>query len=63
MEPTAALPELLYIQDPLCGWCYGMSPVISQVQQDFAGRRRRIGAVRRHGDTATRPAPIAETWD
>ena len=40
MEPNsaAALPELLYLHDPLCGWCYGMSPVINRVQQDFAGR-------------------------
>ncbi|RDV14156.1 DsbA family protein [Pontibacter diazotrophicus] len=30
---------LLYIQDALCGWCYGMSPVIQQLykehQQDY----------------------------
>ena len=39
MEPTHAhLPELLYIHDPLCGWCYGMSPVINQVKADFAGQ-------------------------
>ena len=40
MTPTPApnLPELLYIQDPLCGWSYGMSPVIARIQQDFAGR-------------------------
>jgi putative protein-disulfide isomerase len=36
--PAANLPELLYIQDPLCGWSYGMSPVIARTQQDFAGR-------------------------
>lgn len=40
MTPTPApnLPELLYIQDPLCGWSYGMSPVIARIQQEFAGR-------------------------
>ena len=38
-EPTPAhLPELLYLHDPLCGWCYGLSPVINRVQQEFAGR-------------------------
>lgn len=30
---------LLYIQDALCGWCYGMSPVMQQLykehQQDY----------------------------
>ncbi|QNH63134.1 DsbA family protein [Hymenobacter sediminicola] len=31
-------PELLYLFDPLCGWCYGMSPVIQRVQQEFAGQ-------------------------
>ncbi|WP_197076763.1 DsbA family protein [Hymenobacter terrenus] len=34
----ANLPELLYIHDPLCGWCYGTSPVINRVQQEFMGR-------------------------
>ncbi|MDB5269973.1 MAG: hypothetical protein JWP58_3013, partial [Hymenobacter sp.] len=37
-ETIVPLPELLYVHDPLCGWCYGMSPVISQVQREFAGR-------------------------
>ena len=36
-HPTT-LPELLYLHDPLCGWCYGMSPVINQIQREFAGR-------------------------
>ena len=38
MQPQPDLPELLYISDPLCAWCYGMSPVIERVQQEFAGR-------------------------
>ena len=40
MDPNspAALPELLYIHDPLCGWCYGMSPIINRLQADFTGR-------------------------
>ncbi|MFD2785271.1 DsbA family protein [Hymenobacter rubripertinctus] len=38
MQPQPDLPELLYISDPLCAWCYGMSPVIEQVQQQFGGR-------------------------
>ena len=37
-ESPANLPELLYIHDPLCGWCYGMSPVINRVQREFVGR-------------------------
>ncbi|UOQ72192.1 DsbA family protein [Hymenobacter cellulosilyticus] len=38
MEQTPDLPELLYIFDPLCGWCYGMSPVVEQIQNEFQGR-------------------------
>lgn len=40
MEPIPAtdLPELLYIYDAYCGWCYGMSPVMQRIQADFAGR-------------------------
>ncbi|MDF7813386.1 DsbA family protein [Hymenobacter sp. YC55] len=37
LQPAAPdRPELLYIFDPLCGWCYGMSPVLKRVQQEFA---------------------------
>ena len=35
---SAARPELLYIHDPLCRWCYAMSPVINRLQIEFAGR-------------------------
>ena len=38
MENTPDLPELLYIFDPLCGWCYGMTPVIQRVRTDMAGQ-------------------------
>jgi putative protein-disulfide isomerase len=38
MEQTPDLPEILYIFDPLCGWCYGMSPVVEQIQNEFQGR-------------------------
>lgn len=27
--------KLLYFYDPLCGWCYGFSPVIKKLEQDF----------------------------
>lgn len=26
--------ELVYLFDPLCGWCYGASPKISQLVKD-----------------------------
>ena len=63
MEITpASLPELLYIHDPLCGWCYGMSPVIRRVQADFAGRVAvsvLCGGMVKGEDIG----PISDTWD
>ena len=64
MAPAAPanLPELLYIQDPLCGWCYGMSPVINRVQAEFAGRLEvsvLCGGMVKGEDVE----PISATWD
>lgn len=28
-------PMLYYVYDPLCGWCYGFSPVIQKVQKEY----------------------------
>lgn len=30
--------KLIYIYDALCGWCYGFTPVIQQLQQQYAGQ-------------------------
>ncbi|WP_324676142.1 DsbA family protein [Hymenobacter sp. GOD-10R] len=38
MEPEIDLPDLLYIYDPLCSWCYGMTPVVQRIQAEFEGR-------------------------
>ncbi|MCC3152863.1 DsbA family protein [Hymenobacter sp. BT770] len=57
----ANLPELLYIQDPLCGWCYGMSPVINRVQAEFAGRLD-VSVLCGGMATGEHVGPIAETW-
>ena len=63
MNPSAAnLPELLYIHDPLCGWCYGMSPVINQIQQGFTGRVEvsvLCGGMVKGDDVE----PISDTWE
>jgi len=60
--PAATHPELLYLHDPLCGWCYGLSPAIVRLQADFADRLDVSvlcgGMV--VGDDA---GPIAATWD
>ena len=57
----AARPELLYIHDPLCGWCYGMSPVINRVQAEFAGRVD-VSVLCGGMAVGARATPIAETW-
>jgi putative protein-disulfide isomerase len=31
-------PTLLYIQDALCGWCYGFSPVVQKLYDEYKGR-------------------------
>ena len=28
-------PELIYVYDALCGWCYGFSPVITRLKQEL----------------------------
>ena len=33
-------PKLLYIYDPLCGWCYGFSPVVKKIWQHYGDRMR-----------------------
>ncbi len=38
LEPEAAKPRLFYVFDPLCGWCYGFSPVMQKVHKEYAGR-------------------------
>lgn len=30
--------EMLYVQDALCGWCYGFSPVIDKIREQYGGR-------------------------
>lgn len=28
-------PELIYVYDPLCGWCYGFSPVMKKLKENY----------------------------
>ncbi|MBX9851063.1 MAG: DsbA family protein [Cytophagaceae bacterium] len=28
-------PELIYVYDPLCGWCYGFSPVMMKLKKEY----------------------------
>lgn len=34
------MPLLIYIYDAYCGWCYGFSPVISKIAEEFKDRLR-----------------------
>ena len=63
MMPDAAahLPELLYLHDPLCGWCYGTSPVINRVQAEFAGRLD-VSVLCGGVVTGADAGPIAKSW-
>ena len=61
MEQQPDLPELLYLSDPLCGWCYGMSPVIQRVQREFAGRVA-VSVLCGGMLTGEQVGPIRENW-
>lgn len=37
-DTNLSKPELVYIYDPLCGWCYGFSPVISQLKANHSDK-------------------------
>jgi putative protein-disulfide isomerase len=32
-QDTAKKGKIIYVYDPLCGWCYGFSPVIQQLRE------------------------------
>ena len=33
--PEKEKPEIIYVFDPLCGWCYGFSPVITRIKSEM----------------------------
>ena len=35
MKNKSSLPQIIYIYDPLCGWCYGFSIVIKQLKEMY----------------------------
>lgn len=37
-DPAAARHHFLYFADPMCSWCYGFSPVITEIAGAFQGR-------------------------
>ncbi|MFN4234789.1 MAG: DsbA family protein [Bacteroidia bacterium] len=28
-------PKIIYVYDPMCGWCYGFSPVIKEIENEY----------------------------
>jgi putative protein-disulfide isomerase len=34
-QNSSKKPTLIYVFDPLCGWCYGISPVISKIASTY----------------------------
>jgi putative protein-disulfide isomerase len=49
-----AVPEFIYIGDPMCSWCYGFTPVLEALKYKFGGRADftlRVGGLR-PGDQA-----------
>lgn len=37
-EEERQKPQLIYIFDPLCGWCYAFSPVMQDIKKDFGDK-------------------------
>ncbi|MDT8449061.1 MAG: DsbA family protein [Wenzhouxiangellaceae bacterium] len=38
MAAETRTPALLYLADPMCSWCWGFSPVIERLAEDYADR-------------------------
>ncbi len=37
-QTSESVPHFIYVYDPLCGWCYGFSPVITTIQREYSGK-------------------------
>ncbi len=36
-QPFDQKPKVVYVYDALCGWCYGFSPVMEKLYQNYSG--------------------------
>ncbi|KAA9338385.1 DsbA family protein [Hymenobacter busanensis] len=63
MESARSLPDtqLLYIFDPLCGWCYGMSPVMQRLAEEYADRVP-VAVLSGGMFTGDEVGPIRDAW-
>ncbi|GAB2960156.1 DsbA family protein [Hymenobacter coalescens] len=64
MSTPSSSPErqLLYIFDPLCGWCYGTSPVVQRLADEFA-ERVPVTVLSGGMITGAEVGPIRQVWD
>ena len=53
--------EIMYCFDPLCGWCYGFSPVIRKLEEQFEDKIS-FNAYAGGMVTGERVAPIGDTF-
>ena len=60
--PAANLPELLYLHDPLCAWCYGLSPAVQRLQAELAGRLE-VSVLCGGMVVGAEAGPLAESWE
>lgn len=37
-QSSEPIPHFIYVYDPLCGWCYGFSPVITKLHEEYSGK-------------------------
>lgn len=58
----STVPQLLYIFDPLCTWCYGTSPLVQRLAEDFAGRLP-VTVLSGGMVTDADVGPIGEDWE
>lgn len=63
----AAGDTLIYIGDPMCSWCYGFAPEITEVKEHYPGMEFRLvlGGLRPHGSEtmATLGTFLGHHWD
>ncbi|MBC6990636.1 DsbA family protein [Hymenobacter sp. BT491] len=63
MQPASSdRPEILYIYDPLCGWCYGMTPVIQRIRDEYHDRLD-VSVLNGGMVVGEQVGPLREMWD
>lgn len=58
---TMAKSNVLYIYDPLCGWCYGFSPVVQRINKQYHNRIN-IDVLSGGMVVGARVQPLSASW-